>query len=65
MIEPALAARLARDGVYIIDCNWEYFVVVGSEARSKRREIMLSLTISTASSILPLHVGRELTSVLV
>lgn len=35
-----------HDHVYILDCVWEYFVVVGSDARQKRKDIRLALDIA-------------------
>lgn len=36
-----------NDSVYVIDCIWEYYVLVGGEARGNRQDIRLAL--STAS----------------
>lgn len=33
--------------VHLVDCVWEFFVVVGSEARGKRADIRLALTAAT------------------
>ncbi|KAI0071645.1 hypothetical protein K474DRAFT_1668817 [Panus rudis PR-1116 ss-1] len=32
--------------IYVVDCIWEYFVLVGSEARHRRRDIRLALSIA-------------------
>ncbi|KAH9924883.1 uncharacterized protein B0H18DRAFT_908993 [Fomitopsis serialis] len=36
--------------VHLVDCVWEFFVVVGSEARGKRRDIKLALAVATKLS---------------
>lgn len=33
--------------VHLVDCVWEFFVVVGSEARGKRADMRLALTVAT------------------
>ncbi|KAI0958231.1 hypothetical protein AcV7_004104 [Taiwanofungus camphoratus] len=38
-----------NDSVYVIDCIWEYYVLVGGEARGNRQDIRLAL--STASEM--------------
>jgi len=35
-----------QDSVYIIDCVWEYFVLVGQKARSRRLDIRLAISIA-------------------
>jgi hypothetical protein len=37
--------------VYVIDCVWELFVLVGKEARGKRRDIKLALSVATVRSL--------------
>ena len=37
--------------MYIVDCVWEYFVLVGSEARGQRRDIRLALAVATVSEV--------------
>ena len=39
---PAAFAR----SVFLVDCVWELFVLVGSEARSRRLEIRLALSVA-------------------
>ncbi|KZT00473.1 uncharacterized protein LAESUDRAFT_732262 [Laetiporus sulphureus 93-53] len=36
--------------VHVIDCIWEFFVLVGSEARGKRKDIKLALTVAAKMS---------------
>ncbi|KAG5648543.1 hypothetical protein DXG03_003154 [Asterophora parasitica] len=38
-----------HDSVYIIDCIWEFYVVVGSDARAHRKDIELALRVSSVS----------------
>ena len=38
-------AEFARS-VFLVDCVWELFVLVGNEARSKRLEIRLALAVA-------------------
>ena len=38
-------AEFARS-VFLVDCVWELFVLVGSEARSRRLEIRLALSVA-------------------
>ncbi|KAI0743870.1 hypothetical protein C8Q80DRAFT_1107264 [Daedaleopsis nitida] len=35
-------------GVFLVDCIWELFVLIGSEARGRRVEIRLALTVAEA-----------------
>lgn len=44
--------RAASDVVQLVDCVWELFVVVGSEARAQRRDIRIALH---AASVLALQ----------
>lgn len=39
----------AQDHVYLLDCVLEYYVLVGSEARDKRRDIRLALHLANVS----------------
>ncbi|KAF9819179.1 hypothetical protein IEO21_02350 [Rhodonia placenta] len=36
--------------IHVVDCVWEFFVVVGSDARGKRRDIKLALSVATNMS---------------
>ncbi|KZT27958.1 hypothetical protein NEOLEDRAFT_1129845 [Neolentinus lepideus HHB14362 ss-1] len=48
---PSFTAEATVSGfVYVIDCIWEFFVLVGSEARGKRDDIKLALSAATAMS---------------
>lgn len=38
-----LARELDHNQVYLIDCSWEFFVLVGKDARAKRRDIRTAL----------------------
>ncbi|KAJ8077328.1 hypothetical protein PM082_001758 [Marasmius tenuissimus] len=40
----------AQNAVHVIDCMWEYFVVVGRSARGKRADIRLGLAVATEMS---------------
>ncbi|KAG9316307.1 hypothetical protein JVU11DRAFT_2338 [Chiua virens] len=54
-IRPILAAcaeMVQQGSVYIIDCFWEFFVLVGKDARAKRSDI--TLAINTAMEMAPL-----------
>ena len=52
-----------HDLVHLVDCVWEFFVVVGSEARGKRADIRLALTAATVQTTVCLQEsGRSLTS---
>ena len=44
-----------RATVFIVDCIWEYFVVVDQEARENRRSIMLGLMVATVMYLPPSH----------
>lgn len=44
--------RAASDVVQLVDCVWELFVIVGSEARAQRRDIRIALH---AASVLALQ----------
>ncbi|KIL68846.1 hypothetical protein M378DRAFT_8282 [Amanita muscaria Koide BX008] len=35
-----------QEGVYILNCVWEFFVLVGSRARSRKQDIRLSLDVA-------------------
>jgi hypothetical protein len=35
-----------QDSVHIIDCIWEYFVLVGEKARGRRRDIRLAISVA-------------------
>ncbi|KAL1715806.1 hypothetical protein EV715DRAFT_255726 [Schizophyllum commune] len=35
-----------KSSVFVVDCIWEYFVVVGHEARGKRKEIRQAVTVA-------------------
>ncbi|KAL4253516.1 hypothetical protein ABKN59_002115 [Abortiporus biennis] len=37
--------------VYVVDCVWEYFVIVGRDARGKRLEIRLGLSVASDMSM--------------
>lgn len=43
-----------KENVYLVDCSWEYFVLVGQNARNKRRDIAAVMKAATVCS-LPLH----------
>ncbi|KAF9263290.1 hypothetical protein L218DRAFT_973111 [Marasmius fiardii PR-910] len=47
----SLKTEDARNYVHILDCVWEYFVVVGRSARGKRADIRLGLTVATELSL--------------
>ncbi|KAI3618752.1 gelsolin repeat [Moniliophthora roreri] len=51
-----LQNEIARDSVHVVDCIWEFFVVVGSRARGKRTDIRLALAVATELSV---RLGRE------
>lgn len=36
-----------KSSVYVVDCIWEYFVVIGDEARGKRKEIRQGIAVAT------------------
>uniref|UniRef100_D8QC06 Gelsolin-like domain-containing protein n=1 Tax=Schizophyllum commune (strain H4-8 / FGSC 9210) TaxID=578458 RepID=D8QC06_SCHCM len=36
----------SKSSVFVVDCIWEYFVVVGHEARGKRKEIRQAVTVA-------------------
>ena len=36
-----------HEGVYIVDCIWEFFVLVGSKARGHRQDIRLGLVVAS------------------
>lgn len=38
-----LAETVQQESVYIIDCCWEFFVLVGKDARAKRSDITLGI----------------------
>jgi len=40
-----------HDRVYVLDCIWELFVLVGSEARGKRKDIRLALNVAKDLSV--------------
>lgn len=39
--------------VFILDCIWEFFVLVGNDARGKRRDIRLALSVADVSIFFP------------
>ncbi|KAG7098692.1 hypothetical protein E1B28_000605 [Marasmius oreades] len=45
-----LQTEYARNFVHILDCVWEYFVMVGRSARGKRADIRLGLAVATEMS---------------
>ena len=38
-----IAETAQQESVYIIDCFWEFFVLVGKDARAKRSDITLGI----------------------
>lgn len=38
-----------HESVYIIDCIWEFYVVVGSDARSHKQDIELAINVAIVS----------------
>ncbi|KAL0575053.1 hypothetical protein V5O48_006898 [Marasmius crinis-equi] len=46
----SLGTDEAQNFVHILDCVWEYFVVVGHAARAKRTDIRLGLAVATEMS---------------
>ncbi|KAF8622712.1 hypothetical protein AX15_006803 [Amanita polypyramis BW_CC] len=42
----SLSQASFQDGVYIIDCIWEFFVLVGCRARGNRQDIKLGLDVA-------------------
>ncbi|KAF8556105.1 hypothetical protein OG21DRAFT_1409687 [Imleria badia] len=51
-VPTVFAETVQQDSVYIIDCFWEFFVLVGKDARAKRSDITLG--IHTAMAMAPL-----------
>lgn len=51
-----------HEGVYIIDCIWEFFVLVGCKARGNGQDIRLGLVV--ASVRLDVFTGPYLSSAL-
>ncbi|KAG6378251.1 hypothetical protein JVT61DRAFT_13957 [Boletus reticuloceps] len=51
-VPTVFAETIQQESVYIIDCFWEFFVLVGRDARAKRSDITLS--INTAMAMAPL-----------
>ncbi|KAJ3532677.1 hypothetical protein NM688_g7390 [Phlebia brevispora] len=49
-IETFKAVSAVHDHVYIVDCLWEYFVLVGPEARGRRKDIRLALDVASKMS---------------
>ncbi|KAH7888406.1 hypothetical protein F5I97DRAFT_2002417 [Phlebopus sp. FC_14] len=48
---PTLSAEtMLQNFVYIVDCSWEFFVLVGKHARAKRSDIMLAVNTVMAMS---------------
>lgn len=45
-IAPIEEMATFQNSVHIIDCFWEYFVLVGEQARSRRRDILLAMSIA-------------------
>ena len=39
--------------IFIFDCIWELFVLVGSDARGKRKDIRLALSVADVSNFFP------------
>ncbi|KAF9230886.1 hypothetical protein BU15DRAFT_91029 [Melanogaster broomeanus] len=55
---PVLSAEtVQQESVYIIDCIWEFFVLVGKDARAKRPDI--TLAIHTAMAMTSLLAGSK------
>ncbi|KII92264.1 hypothetical protein PLICRDRAFT_50680 [Plicaturopsis crispa FD-325 SS-3] len=51
-IIPSLIGQTGlQDSVYILDCIWEFFVLVGINARGKRQNIKLAISIAMAMSL--------------
>jgi hypothetical protein len=46
--------------VYVVDCVWEFFVLVAKDARGKRPEIQLAISIATVCQ--PSHPSSVVTS---
>lgn len=44
--------------VYILDCIWELFVLVGGDARGKRDDIRLALSVADVSIFFRLNLSR-------
>ncbi len=42
-----------HERVYIIDCIWEFFILVGSKARSRRQDIRLGLIVASVRLHMP------------
>ncbi|KAH7915180.1 hypothetical protein BJ138DRAFT_1142208 [Hygrophoropsis aurantiaca] len=42
-LTPLSSSTMLQESVYIIDCVWEFFVVVGREARAQRQNIKLAV----------------------
>jgi hypothetical protein len=42
-VSTVLAETIQQESVYIIDCCWEFFVLVGKDARAKRSDITLGI----------------------
>ncbi|KAH0827451.1 hypothetical protein J3R83DRAFT_4139 [Lanmaoa asiatica] len=51
-VPTVFAETVQQETVYIIDCSWEFFVLVGKDARAKRSDI--TLAINTAMAMAPL-----------
>ncbi|KAF8441565.1 hypothetical protein L210DRAFT_3398836 [Boletus edulis BED1] len=51
-VPTVFAETIQQESVYIIDCFWEFFVLVGKDARAKRSDITLG--INTAMAMAPL-----------
>ncbi|KAG5635505.1 hypothetical protein H0H81_011024 [Sphagnurus paluster] len=53
-----------HNSVYIIDCIWEFYVMVGSNARARRRDIEFALLLASVSNMPALgeyiHIGEIL-----
>lgn len=43
--------------VYLVDCIWELFIVIGNEARSRRLEIRLALAVADVRRRAPSSIG--------
>ncbi|KAF9222682.1 hypothetical protein BS17DRAFT_707889 [Gyrodon lividus] len=48
LIPVVSAETIQQESVYIIDCSWEFFVLVGKDARAKRPDITLAITTAMA-----------------
>jgi len=51
---PLIPRTNIHEGVYIIDCIWEFFILVGSKARSHRQDIRLGLIVASVRLHIPM-----------